>query len=82
LIRPPAVEDQLMDADVFWEDRLVGHLRDIMIDQPYYRAAWSSAGDQEFEKQEMQQSISPSGLGQGTKSKRFDGWSCRCMSES
>jgi hypothetical protein len=40
-----------MDAEVYWNDRLVGHLRGVRVDQPYYRCQWQSAGDLEFERE-------------------------------
>jgi len=60
-----ALEENAMDAEVHWEGRLVGYLRDVTLDQPYYHGDWSSAGDPAFEQAyaEMQQTISPSGLG-------------------
>jgi hypothetical protein len=37
-----------MDADVYWQDRRVGVLRGVRVDQPYYRGEWTSADDPEF----------------------------------
>jgi hypothetical protein len=55
----------MVDGEVYWEGRLVGHLRDIVIDQPYYRGEWCPASDPAFERafHEMQARITPNGLG-------------------
>ena len=57
--------DPLMDADVYWDGRLIGHLRNIVIDQPYYRGDWAPAGDAGFERafRALQAEIAPDGLG-------------------
>jgi hypothetical protein len=54
-----------MDAEVYWDGRLVGHLRDVMIDQPYYHGNWSPSGDTGFERayRALQAEIAPDGLG-------------------
>jgi hypothetical protein len=54
-----------MDADVYWNNRLVGRLSDIEIDQPHYHGAWTPTGDEEFDRafRAMQRQISPDGLG-------------------
>ena len=39
-----------MNAEVFWGGRLVGYLRNIVIDQPYYHGEWISTGDPDFEQ--------------------------------
>ena len=39
-----------VDAEVYWEGRLVGHLRGVRVDQPYYHGQWQPAGDPEFER--------------------------------
>jgi hypothetical protein len=54
-----------VDAEVYWQDRLVGHLRDLTVDQPYYLGTWQPAWDTEFERafREMQTRITPDGLG-------------------
>jgi hypothetical protein len=40
-----------MDAEVYWNGRLVGHLRGVRVDQPYYLGEWEPAGDAEFERE-------------------------------
>ena len=54
-----------MDADVYWNGRLVGRLSDVRVDQPYYRGTWTGAGDPEFEAEfrAVQSRIGPSGRG-------------------
>lgn len=54
-----------MDAEVYWNGNLIGHLRDIVIDQPYYLGNWTSTGNTEFTNayREMQTKITPNGLG-------------------
>jgi hypothetical protein len=54
-----------MDAEVYWEDRLIGRLSNIVIDQPYYQGAWTPTGDQEFERAylALQARVAPDGLG-------------------
>jgi hypothetical protein len=54
-----------MDADVYWEGRLVGRLRNLVIDQPYYLGEWFPSGDVEFEQayRTLQAEIAPDGLG-------------------
>jgi hypothetical protein len=37
-----------MDAEVFWQDRHVGMLRGVRVDQPYYHGAWVPSDDPEF----------------------------------
>jgi hypothetical protein len=50
---------------VYWDGRLVGHLRDIVLDQPYYHGAWTSTGDSDFERAfaALQARMAPDGLG-------------------
>jgi hypothetical protein len=38
-----------VDAEVDWDGRFVGHLRNVVIDQPYYRGEWTPAGVPEFD---------------------------------
>jgi hypothetical protein len=54
-----------MDAEVYWNGRLVGYLRDVRVDQPYYHGAWQSAGDPDFEREfgALQARIGAGGLG-------------------
>jgi hypothetical protein len=54
-----------MDAEVYWNDRLIGHLRDVTIDQPFYHGTWSPSGDAGFERayRALQAEIAPDGLG-------------------
>jgi hypothetical protein len=54
-----------MDAEVYWEGRLVGHLREIVIDQPYYHGVWTPTGDPVFEQayRAIQEQVAPDGLG-------------------
>lgn len=37
-----------MNAEVFWEGRPVGLLRNVVVDQPYYRGEWEPADTPEF----------------------------------
>jgi hypothetical protein len=37
-----------MDAEVYWEGRRVGLLRDVVVDQPYYRGEWLPSDVPEF----------------------------------
>jgi hypothetical protein len=37
-----------MDAEVYWQDRRVGVLRGVRVDQPYYRGEWTPSDDPEF----------------------------------
>jgi hypothetical protein len=37
-----------MDAEVFWQDRRVGILRGVRVDQPYYLGEWIPDEDPEF----------------------------------
>jgi hypothetical protein len=37
-----------MDAEVYWQGRRVGLLRDVRVDQPYYRGEWAPSDDPEF----------------------------------
>jgi hypothetical protein len=55
----------MMDADVFWNGRLIGHLRNVVIDQPYYLGDWTSIQDPEFEQafRSIQASIGEKGRG-------------------
>jgi hypothetical protein len=59
------VEGARLDAEVYWEGRLVGYLRGIVIDQPLYRGAWIPTGDSEFEQayRALQARVAPNGLG-------------------
>jgi hypothetical protein len=54
-----------MDAEVYWNGHLVGYLRDVRVDQPYYHGEWQSAGDPRFEREfgAIQARIGASGLG-------------------
>ncbi len=54
-----------MDAEVYWNGRLVGYLRNLVIDQPHYHGDWSSCGDAGFERayRVLQAEIAPDGLG-------------------
>ena len=54
-----------MDAEVYWEGRLVGYLRGVVVDQPYYHGEWESAWDPAFERafHELQSRLPPNGLG-------------------
>jgi hypothetical protein len=54
-----------MDVEVYWCGRLVGHLHDIRIDQPYYHGNWFPSGDTGFERayRTLQAEIAPDGLG-------------------
>jgi hypothetical protein len=54
-----------VDAEVYWEGRLVGYLRHVAVDQPYYRGTWESVWDAAFERafHELQSRLSPGGLG-------------------
>src|SRR5262245_17026379 len=54
-----------MDAEVYWDGRLVGHFRNIIIDQPYFHGNWFPSGDTDFERgyRELQAAIGPDGLG-------------------
>jgi hypothetical protein len=38
-----------MEAEVYWEGRLIGHLRDVETDQPHNRGVWASTGDSVYE---------------------------------
>ena len=60
-----ATGGQRMHAEVYWDGRLIGHLRHIVIDQPYYHGDWSPSGDAGFERayRAMQAEIDPDGLG-------------------
>jgi hypothetical protein len=40
-----------MDAEVYWHFRLVGYLRGVKVDQPYYHGEWIPVGDTEFEQE-------------------------------
>jgi hypothetical protein len=57
--------DRAMDADVYWNDRLVGRLSHVRVDQPYYHGTWSSAHDPTFEQElrALQARLGPNGLG-------------------
>ena len=37
-----------MDAEVYWQDRIVGVLRGVRVDQPYYQGEWIPSDDPEF----------------------------------
>jgi hypothetical protein len=37
-----------MDAEVYWQDRRVGVLRGVRVDQPYYHGEWAPSDDPEF----------------------------------
>jgi hypothetical protein len=54
-----------MDAEVYWEGRLIGHLRNIVIDQPYYHGEWTPTGDPDFKRayEVLQARVAPNGLG-------------------
>jgi hypothetical protein len=54
-----------MDAEVYWNGRLVGRLSDITVDQPYYHGTWSSADDPAFEREfrALQARLGAQGLG-------------------
>jgi hypothetical protein len=54
-----------MDAEVYWDGRLVGHLRGVRVDQPYYRGEWRPAGDPEFARAfaALQARVGAGGLG-------------------
>jgi hypothetical protein len=54
-----------MDAEVYWDGRLIGRFRNIVIEQPYYLGDWVSAGDAGFERafRALQAEIAPDGLG-------------------
>ena len=54
-----------MDAEVYWDGRLIGHLRNIVIDQPCYLGDWVPTGDAGFERafRALQAEIAPDGLG-------------------
>lgn len=54
-----------MDAEVYWEGRLIGRLSNVVIDQPYYQGTWTPTGDPEFERayQALQTRVAPDGLG-------------------
>jgi hypothetical protein len=54
-----------VDAEVYWEGRLVGYLRGVVVDQPYYHGEWESTWDPAFERafHTLQSRLSPGGLG-------------------
>jgi len=54
-----------MDAEVYWNDRLVGYLRGVRVDQPYYLGEWQPANDSAFEREfaALQAGIGVGGLG-------------------
>ena len=54
-----------MDAEVYWEGRLIGRLCNIVIDQPHYQGVWTPTGEPEFERayQALQAQVFPNGLG-------------------
>jgi hypothetical protein len=54
-----------VDAEVYWDGRLIGHLRGVAVDQPYYHGAWVPAGDPGFEQayRALQARVAPNGLG-------------------
>ena len=54
-----------MDAEVYWNGRLVGFLRSVRVDQPYYHGQWQSAGEATFAREfaALQARIGVGGLG-------------------
>jgi hypothetical protein len=54
-----------VDAEVYWNGRLVGRLAGVRVDQPYYQGRWAGTGDPEFESEyrALQSRIGPSGVG-------------------
>jgi hypothetical protein len=52
------------DAHVYWDGRLIGLLRNIVIDQPYYHSDWFPSGDAESVQayRALQTELAPDGL--------------------